>query len=247
MAASRPAKTLHQERQKEFFERDPARVATLLFGNPKFPRTMRKKFTFIGSTFAGCGRILEVGTGRGFQLRWLLEMLGGRTQYVGVDIAYAPLVQARAGTEAADHQRVLLATGLAEALPFADSAFDGVFCLDVLHHAASQAAMLAEMTRVLRPGGRLLCVEPNPIYPVNLVYVRDPIERGLFQLTQRNATRWAQLAGLSEVRLDNLPIFFPGFPAAFAGVYERLERLLGWLPGVRRLSTTRVLTARRRP
>ena len=173
---SHPANGAHHERQKEFFERDPARLATPVPHQP----------------------------------------------------------------------RVLFTTGLAEALPFADSTFDGVFCLDVLHHAASQAAMLGEMTRVLRPGGRLLCVEPNPIYPVNLIYLRDPIERGLFQLTRKNAARWAQLAGLADVQLANLPIFFPGVAAAFAGAYERLERLLGRLPGVRRLSTTRTLTARRR-
>lgn len=244
---SRLADAVHQERQKKFFERDPRRLATRLFGNPKFPRTMRKKVAFIGGTFAGCEHILEVGTGRGLQLGWLLDVLGERTRYVGVDIAHSPLVQARTATPVAYRSRVLLATGVAEALPFAASSFDGVFCLDVLHHASSQAAMLGEMARVLRPGGRLLCVEPNPIYPVNLIYLRDPIERGLFRLTRKNAARWAQLAGLCDVQLTNLPIFFPGFPAMCAGVYEHLEQLLGRLPGVRRLSTTRVLTARRRP
>jgi hypothetical protein len=42
-----------------------------------------------------------------------------------------------------------------------------------------------------------------------------------------------------------VPIFFPGFPRFLARTYERCERVLGAIPGVRRLSTARVLMARR--
>lgn len=231
--------------QKRFFEIDAPRLATRLFGNPQYPRNIRKKCAHIVRTLAGCERVLEVGTGRGLQLGFLLDQFGPRTRFAGVDVAHTPLTTARAALSEAQRERALLATALAETLPFADASFDGVFCLDVLHHATSQAAMLAEMRRVLRPQGRLICVEPNPRYPVNVIYRRDPIEHKLFDLTPANAREWARTAGLCDVRLTNFPVFFPSFPAALEGFYDRAENLLGRVPILRRFSTTLVLTASR--
>lgn len=47
-----------------------------------------------------------------------------------------------------------------EALPFADESVSGVFLLHVLHHMARPVRFLAEAERCLRPGGRLVMVEP---------------------------------------------------------------------------------------
>ncbi len=46
-------------------------------------------------------------------------------------------------------------------LPFADGSFDGVSCMHVLEHVAAPDALLAEVHRVLRPGGHLLAAVPN--------------------------------------------------------------------------------------
>jgi SAM-dependent methyltransferase len=48
----------------------------------------------------------------------------------------------------------------AEALPFADGELGALVLFDVLHHVAEPAAFFAEATRVLRPGGRILLLEP---------------------------------------------------------------------------------------
>jgi SAM-dependent methyltransferase len=45
-------------------------------------------------------------------------------------------------------------------LPLADAAVDNLFMVDVLHHIARPAALFTEIVRVLRPGGRLVMVEP---------------------------------------------------------------------------------------
>ncbi len=45
-------------------------------------------------------------------------------------------------------------------LPFADGTFDNVLGLDVLHHFNAPVAALHEISRVLRPGGRLVLIEP---------------------------------------------------------------------------------------
>jgi SAM-dependent methyltransferase len=54
--------------------------------------------------------------------------------------------------------------GDATKLPFPDSSFDVVTCQTVLMHLASPLAALGEMLRILRPGGLLVCVEPNNLW-----------------------------------------------------------------------------------
>lgn len=56
-----------------------------------------------------------------------------------------------------------LKEGDAQQLPFEDNSFDLVTCQTVLIHVPNPNAALNEMKRVLKPGGILLCVEPNNI------------------------------------------------------------------------------------
>jgi ubiquinone/menaquinone biosynthesis C-methylase UbiE len=49
----------------------------------------------------------------------------------------------------------------AEALPFAAGTFDRVFMLDALHHVHNQRDSIAELWRVVAPGGRVIIVEPD--------------------------------------------------------------------------------------
>jgi|CXWL01.1.fsa_nt_gi SAM-dependent methyltransferase len=234
----------HLDRQQDYFEGKPS-ILERLIKNPGFPRTMRKKIQFVGQALAGCERILEVGTGHGLELDLLLSTTGPGIQYVGIDLATAPLRDALPRIPAERRRSTALLASLVEHLPFHDRAFDGVFCVDVLHHAQSQEKMLTELRRVLRPGGKLLCVEPNRVFPVNVIYLRNPVENGLFKFTRSAARRWAAAAGLSDLEIVSLPVFFPSFPPAFSGTYAALERLLGGIPGIRDVSTTRVLIARR--
>src|SRR5262249_40262256 len=48
-----------------------------------------------------------------------------------------------------------------QALPFAADSFDGVLCLNALHHQPSYAVALREIHRVLKPGGRAVFSEPG--------------------------------------------------------------------------------------
>ncbi|CAM8372927.1 class I SAM-dependent methyltransferase [Candidatus Methylopumilus planktonicus] len=47
-------------------------------------------------------------------------------------------------------------------LPFKNNSFDRIVCFDVFHHVRSQKDTLKEMSRVLRPGGRIAMLEPGP-------------------------------------------------------------------------------------
>jgi len=49
----------------------------------------------------------------------------------------------------------------AEYLPFANGTFERIMMVDALHHVIDQASTLAELWRVLKPGGRLVIEEPD--------------------------------------------------------------------------------------
>ncbi len=84
------------------------------------------------------GLTLELGSGPGF-------FAAHRPGMVCTDLTWAPHLSACAD---------------AHALPFADASFDNVAGIDVLHHLASPSQALGETARVLRPGGRVVLIEP---------------------------------------------------------------------------------------
>ncbi len=90
--------------------------------------------------------ILDVGCGDG----QLTARLGATGAIVtGVDASRAMVEAARARGVNADNAQ-------AEQLPYPDAAFDAVFSNAALHWVRDQEAMLAEVRRVLRPGGRFV-------------------------------------------------------------------------------------------
>ena len=59
------------------------------------------------------------------------------------------------------------ALDIAAELPFATASLDTVVCVEVFEHAPSPYALLAEIARVLVPGGRLIFSVPNPMHAVS--------------------------------------------------------------------------------
>jgi SAM-dependent methyltransferase len=107
-------------------------------------------------------RVLEVGCGPG-QLS--LRLAGHGLQVTGVDLDPAMVGRARAnaGRRGDDGRpRPSFLVGDAAALAFPDGAFDLVVSTLSLHHWADPAAGLAEIGRVLRPGGRALVWDLRP-------------------------------------------------------------------------------------
>lgn len=101
--------------------------------------------------------LLDLGCGPGM----LLAAAAARGQRViGIDVSLVWLVVARRMIRAAGGQPVL-AAGLAEHLPLADGSMPRIAVLDMIEHAASPAPVLAEVNRVLKPGGILALATPN--------------------------------------------------------------------------------------
>ena len=111
---------------------------------------------------ADAGRVLDVGCGAGHWGRTVLRDIAPRATLLGVDrephfVALATAAAQQAGL----HDRARYAEGHAEALPFADASFDLVTCQTVLIHVPDVPAVIAEMIRVVRPGGVVLLCEPD--------------------------------------------------------------------------------------
>ncbi len=94
-------------------------------------------------------RVLDVGCGGGL----VAEALARRgAEVTGVDLSEGALAVAR-DHAAASGLRIRYDAGRAEALPYADGAFDAVICADCLEHVEDLEAVVAEVARVLAPGG----------------------------------------------------------------------------------------------
>ena len=77
-------------------------------------------------------------------------------QVVGVDLTASLLELGAARLAAAGVDNVLLQEGNAQALPFVAGSFDLAYCFASLHHVGEPAAAMAEMARVVAPGGRIV-------------------------------------------------------------------------------------------
>lgn len=88
------------------------------------------------------GRTLELGGGPG---NFKAFNDAARMEVVSTDIVFTPWLDA-------------VCDG--HYLPFADASFDNIVMIDVLHHLAKPRLFFAEAQRVLKPGGRVVMVEP---------------------------------------------------------------------------------------
>ncbi len=112
-------------------------------------------------------RLLDLGCGPGVLLR-ALDASAPRVRAAGLDEGIDRLREARAAPTPFP-----LLRGDAQALPFRDASFERVLAAEVLEHLPDDAAALAEIRRVLAPGGLLALSVPNAGYP----FLWDPINR----------------------------------------------------------------------
>jgi arsenite methyltransferase len=105
-----------------------------------------------------CDSILEIGFGGGALLRDILRATDRDVH--GVDISAVAVARARRRFRR-ERGRLHLACASAEQLPLGDAAVDKAVSVNSLYFWPDIAAALAELARVVRPGGRLvLCFEP---------------------------------------------------------------------------------------
>ena len=101
--------------------------------------------------------ILVDGCGVGMYVRALRPCAANVT---GIDIEMEHLALAQRNLE-----RATVAQAMCEVLPYADNHFDLVLSHEVLEHVTDDRLAVAEIVRVLKPGGRAVIFVPNRLYP----------------------------------------------------------------------------------
>ena len=175
-------------------------------------------------------RILDVAGGTGdiaFRLAAFARGRGGPAEIIACDINHDMLAEGTRRATETDEQDVSWALGDAEKLPFADLSMDACTIAFGIRNVTHIESALAEMRRVLKPGGRFLCLEFSHVDApgLDVLYERYSFEvlprlgewvaqdgeayRYLAESIRRfppqaNFAKIITNAGLSRVRIRNL-------------------------------------------
>ena len=126
--------------------------------------------------------VVDVGSGTGYIAAGLASQAGA---VLAVDNSPGMLAVAARNFAALGAGNVSIHEAVLEALPFADGAVDAAVANMVLHHAPEPAAMIAEMMRVVRPGG--------------MVAITDEIEHSYEWMRAEQADLWL---GFAEAEIE---------------------------------------------
>jgi ubiquinone/menaquinone biosynthesis C-methylase UbiE len=172
----------------------------LLVNNPLRVMMQRLIFRWICRQ-AGPGPgalILEVGCGRGAGARLILEKFQPAALHA-MDLDRQMIRQAQAFLTPSQRRRIFLYLGDACRLPYRDGALDGVFAFGVLHHLSNWRAGLAEIARVLKPGGFYFLEEFYPFLYQNFLTKRLLLHPPEDRFDSRDLHRGLEDAGFSLV------------------------------------------------
>ncbi len=171
--------------------------------------------------------VLDLGCAGGF----MAEAMAARGAIVtGIDPAVEAIAAARSHARTGGLS-IGYDIGVGEALPYADCTFDAVVCVDVLEHVRDLKQVLAEVARVLRPGGLFLfdTINRNPMAHFATITVAEDLLRLLppgthdpaMFIKPQELRRAMQAAGLVPGPMTGL---------GPRGVNRRLDLTFGQLP-----------------
>jgi SAM-dependent methyltransferase len=164
-------------------------------------------------------RILDVGCGHGELDGYLIPSVA---ELHGVDVA--PAMVERAALTNPSARYVAYGGGR---LPFDDTSFDLAFASCVLHHVPppEHLSFVAEMIRVVRPGGLVTILEHNPLNPLTRVVVsRCPFDEEAILLPMSEAAALLRRGGLDRLGRSYI-VFFPWRGRMFRRAELSLKRV----------------------
>ncbi len=164
--------------------------------------------------------VLDVGCGIGLVDGYLTHSFGS---VAGTDVSSAELEVARAA-----NPHVSYTLSDSDRVPHEVDAFDVVFAACVLHHLneSDHAGFVAELARVVRPGGLVVVFEHNPLNPLTrLVVRRVAFDEGVRLLRSGSVVSLLESAGLEHVRW-----LYTTFVPLRGRLARRVEERLASLP-----------------
>ena len=146
------------------FHRGPEYAATRLGYDAaelaKIPRTVTESFAGVGNPHAvgplpAGATVVDIGSGAGTDLLLAAVHVGPTGRAIGVDMTEAMRDRARRGAAACGLTHVDVREGEATALPVESESVDVVISNGVLNLVAEKQIAIAEVRRILKPGGRV--------------------------------------------------------------------------------------------
>jgi len=134
--------------------------------------------------------VADVGTGTGFLAE---AALAAGARVIGIDSSAGMLAQVR---ERFDQQTFEARAGDLDSLPLTAGEVDAVLANMVLHHAPDPPRAIREMTRPLKPGGRLVITDADSH---NHEWLRTEQHDRWLGFERADIARWFREAGLEEV------------------------------------------------
>ncbi len=185
-------------------------------------------------------KVLEIGSGRGDFSCWLAGERMRPEQIVAADFSKAALMKGQAFAVSRGLGGIDWAVADIQAIPHPEATFDTVISCETVEHVPAPSKAVAELARVLKPGGRLLLTTPNYLSTMG-------VYRAYMRLTGRRYTEtgqpinhfvslpltlwWIRLAGLHIQKVDAQGHYLP-FPRRQPiriGFLERPRALMKWV------------------
>jgi ubiquinone/menaquinone biosynthesis C-methylase UbiE len=208
--ANEPAGEFHFEMGRALAERLGYPAADL----DRIPREAVESFAGVGYYFDLAAirpgeRVVDLGSGSGMDTFLAAVATGPAGHVDGVDMTEAQRGKAERLGSRDGFTQVRFHKGYIEALPFGDGSCDVVISNGVINLSADKAAVFAEVTRVLRPGGRLALADIVS-------------EQALPEGVTCNATLWAACIGGAAQR-DQYQSWITGAGLRVASVRENAQ------------------------
>jgi len=152
-------------------------------------------------------KILEIGGGTG---RYSLPLLKQGYKLYELDLSKESLDSLKQLSKefglASMLEGIILATG--DKIPLRKCSFDAAICIHLLHHVPDIKKVVNEMSKVVREGGTVVCLEPNPLCPYWYFSIplsglkKWSVEKGLVRCSEHNLKNIFRSYGLIDIQIE---------------------------------------------
>lgn len=183
--------------------------------------------------------VLEIGCGRGGFSCWLAQQPERPRQIIAADFSVNAVQKGHRYAQSAGVSGIAWEVEDIQAIAHPDASIDTIISCETVEHVPDPHRALAELYRVLKPGGRLFLTTPNYLGTMGLyrlyfglrgrVFTEEgqPINNFLLLPSTRN---WVRRAGLRVVMTRTVGHFlpFPGRPPIRVPLFDHGGMLMRW-------------------
>jgi ubiquinone/menaquinone biosynthesis C-methylase UbiE len=144
--------------------------------------------------------VLDIGTGTGVFLPYILKKVGDKGQVIGLDIAEKMLLQAQVKNIKG---HVNLICGDVQYIPLKEGTCDGAVCYSSFPHFQDKLKALSEIRRVLKEGGKLYVCHTSGRNEINRIHTNIPSFQNHLLPDRTAMTQLLLAAGFTGIKVED--------------------------------------------